>query len=121
MTTEKFYDLSFSRQPDGSVRLVQHDGGEDTTILAHPSQLVFIASRLAGQPEHSPGPEADLRRRIGVLADKLQDFACDRAFRSDLLHNPDGFLYLARLDALLDLALEYDGGRLVPDEAVGAD
>lgn len=40
---EKFYDLSVSRQPDGSVRLVQSDCGEDYIIDLHPAQLRHVA------------------------------------------------------------------------------
>jgi len=113
---EKFYDLSFSRQPDGSIRLMQSDCGEDCIIDAHPEQLLFVARRMCGMKPETAGKVAELERRLAVLTDRLQSFVCNKAFRSDLIERcGDGFEYLAKLDAVLDLALEFDGGRLEPE------
>ena len=113
---EKFYDLTFSRQPDGSIRLMQSDCGEDCIIDAHPEQLLFIARRMCWMKPEKAEHVADLERRLSVLTDKLQKIVCDGAFRSDLIERcGDGFEYLAKLDAVLDLALEFDGGRLEPE------
>ena len=46
---EKFYDLSFSRQPDGSIRLLQSDCGGDYIIDAHPEPIKFMAHQLCGR------------------------------------------------------------------------
>lgn len=46
---EKFYGLSFSRQPDGSIRLLQSDCGEDYIIDAPPEQIKFIVHQLCGR------------------------------------------------------------------------
>lgn len=114
---EKFFDLSFSRQPDGSVRLVQDDRIDEAAIIdAHPEQLLFIARRLCGKSPEAAGKVSELERRIAVLTDKLQSIVCNDAFRGDLIERcGDGFEHLARLDAVLDLALEFNGGRLEPE------
>lgn len=56
---------------------------------------------------------ADLERRISVLTNKLQGIVCDEVMRSELIKRCGYDLqYLAQFDGLLDLALEFDGGRL---------
>ena len=115
----KFHDLTFNRQPDGSIRLKQTDCGEDSIIDLHPEQLLFIARQLCGMKPEKAEHVADLERRIAVLTDKLQNIVCNGAFRSDLIERcGDGFEYLAKLDGLLDLAMEFDGGRLEPEYRV---
>lgn len=112
----KFHDLDFKRLEDGSIRLTQTDCGEDSIIDANPEQFLFIARRLCGMKEETAEKVADLERRIAVLTDRLQSIVCNGAFRSDLIERcGDGFEYLAKLDGVLDLALEYDGGRLEPE------
>ncbi len=113
---EQFFDLSFSRQPDGSIRLLQSNCGEDDIIEAHPEQLLFIARQLCGMKPETAHKVAELERRISVLVDKIQDFVCLHRNREEILdHTPSGLWMLAKLDALLDLALEFDGGRLAPE------
>lgn len=114
---EKFFDLSFSRQPDRSVRLVQDDRmGEAAIIDLHLEQILFIARQLCGMKPETAHKVAELERRIAVLTDKLQNIVCNKAFRSDLIEGlGDGFEYLAKLDSIVDLALEFDGGRLEPE------
>lgn len=112
----KFHDLDFTQSADGTVLLTQTDCGEEYSIAAHPEQIVFIARRLCGMKPETAGKVAELERRIAVLTDKLQNLVCNKAFRSDLIECiGDGFEYLAKLDGLLDLAMEFDGGRLEPD------
>ena len=112
----RFYDLTFIQQADGSIRLTQSDHGEDYVIDAHPEQILFVARQLCGMKPQTADTVADLERRISVLTDKLQNIVCNKAFRTDLIERcGDGFEYLARLDALLDLAFEFDGGRLEPE------
>lgn len=114
---EKFYDTSFSSQADGSIRLIQSDCGEDYIIDLHPEQLLFIARRLCGMKPETAGKVAELERRLSVLTDKLQNIVCNGTFRTALIERlGDGSEYLAKLDGLLDLAIEFDGGRLEPDE-----
>lgn len=114
---EKFFDLSFSRQPDGSVLLLQSDFGEDSSIFAHPEQLLYVARCLGGMKPETAGKVAELERRIAVMADKLQDLVCDTDFRSNLINGCEfGFAHMTQLDALLDLAMEFDKGRLKPND-----
>ena len=112
----RFYDLTFIQQADGSIRLTQSDHGEDYIIDAHPEQILFVARQLCGMKPQAADTVAELERRLAVLTDKLQNIVCDKAFRTDLIERcGHGFDYLARLDALLDLAFEFDGGRLEPE------
>lgn len=115
--SNRFYDLQFSRESDGSIYLEQQCGMDDpVSIFAHPEQVLFIARQLCGMKPEPADKVAELGRRIAVLTDKLQSFVCNKAFRSDLIERcGDGFEYLAKLDSVLDLALEYDGGRLEPE------
>lgn len=113
---EQFFDLSFSRQPDGNIRLIQSGYGEEYIIEVHPAQLLFIARQMCGMKPETADKVEELERRIAVLTDKLQNIVCNKAFRSDLVEGiGEGFEYLAKLDGLLDLALEFDGGRLHPE------
>lgn len=112
--TNRFFDLTFERLPSGTIRLKQSAFDEDSVIDLHPAQLEHVARALLGSCD--PGRLNEMERRIAVLADKAQDVVCSKAFRSDLIERcGDGFEYLARLDALVDLALEFDGGRLEPE------
>ena len=117
--SNRFYDLRFSRLADGSIRLIQPDGGgEDCIIDLHREQIAFIARHLCGMNPEAASNVADLERRISVLVDKLQDIVCDMYFRGELLDRcGDALGFLAKLDAVLDLALEFDGGRLKPEYA----
>jgi len=115
--TNRFHDLQFNREPDGSIYLEQQCGIDDpVSIFAHPEQVLFIARSLCGMKPETAGKVAELERRIAVLTDKLQNLVCNKAFRSDLIEGiGEGFEYLAKLDGLLDLAMEFDGGRLEPE------
>jgi hypothetical protein len=113
----RWHDLKIDRLEDGGIRLEQSDCGEDCVIYLHPEQLLFIARQLCGMKPETAAKAADLERRIAVLTDKLQNIVCNKAFRSDLIEGiGEGFEYLAKLDGMLDLALEFDGGRLEPEE-----
>lgn len=117
--TNRFYDLTFNREPDGSIYLEQQSGIDDpVSIFAHPEQLRYIVAQVFGQTPDLSGRVDGLARRIAVLTDKLQDIVCNKAFRADLMDGGNGFEYLAKLDALMDLALEFDGGRLMPEEPI---
>ena len=115
--TQQFHDLNFSRLTDGTIRLEQTGyAGEAAIIDAHPEQLLFIARSLCGMKPETAGKVAELERRIAVLVDKLQNIVCNSTFRHDLIERcGDAFEYLAKLDGLLDLAMEFDGGRLEPE------
>ena len=110
------FNLTHKRLTDGTLRLEQlGTAGEKDIIDMHPEQLHTIARQLAGN--RGAGELGDLKRKIGVLSDKLEAIVCDKEFRVSLIQDDDGFAYLAKLDGLLDLALEFDGGRLIAESA----
>lgn len=113
----RWHDLIIDRLDDGGIHLEQQTDLDDPNVIhLHPEQLLHIARQLCGMKPETAGKVAELERRIAVLTDKLQSLVCNAAFRSDLLERcGDGFEYLAKLDAILDLALEFDGGRLEPE------
>ena len=113
----KFHDLDFKKLSDGSIRLTQDDRMDEASVIdMHPEQLLYMARQLCGMKPQTADKVKDLERRIAVLTDKLQNIVCNKAFRGDLIERSgDGFEYLAHWDALLDLALEFDGGRLEPE------
>ena len=113
----KFHDLDFKRLEDSSIRLTQTDCGEDSIIDAHPEQLLFIARRLCGMKEETAEKVADLERKLAILCDRLGQFVNDHDIRTDMIDRcSDGIEYVVRLDGLLDLAIEFDGNRLLPDD-----
>lgn len=113
---EKMFDISFERCRDGTICLTQTENGEDAVIGLAPEQVKFIARRLCGFKEEDIGRIEELERRIAVLADKIQSIACTSWIREELIErSAEGELILSRLDALTDLALEFDGGRLKPE------
>jgi len=115
----RWHDLIVDRLPDGGFHLEQQSGVDDPNVIhLHPEQLLFVSRQLCGMRSETAQQVDELERRIAVLTDKLQNIVCNKAFRSDLIERcGDGFEYLARFDALLDLALEFDGGRLEAEES----
>jgi hypothetical protein len=86
-------------------------------IELHPIQIRLLAER-AGLLRHEPdaGRVPDLERRLGVLAVKLMDFACDTYTRKEIIERcGSGFEILAKLDGIVDLAVEYGYGGLTPE------
>ncbi|MBL8421036.1 MAG: hypothetical protein JNK92_10405 [Dechloromonas sp.] len=57
----KFHDLTFNRQPDGSIRLTQSDCGEDSIIDLHPAQLRYMAESFGLVGPRSTGDELSKR------------------------------------------------------------
>lgn len=114
---EKFFDLSFNRQPDGSVRLIQSDHGEDYIIDLHPEQVLFIARQVCGMKAETAEKVADLERKLSILCDRLGEFISDSNIRTDIIKRcGDGIEYVVRLDGIHDLAIEFDGNRLLPND-----
>jgi len=113
----RWHDLIINRLEDGCIHLEQQSGIDAPNVIhLHPEQILFVARSLCGMKPETAGKVAELERRIAVLTDKLQSFICNSAFRSDLIEGiGEGFEYLAKLDGLLDLAMEFDGGRLEPE------
>lgn len=102
---------------DDTIRLSGPTGpdGQDVIDL-HGEQVKFIARRLCGSTESDAAHIVQLERRLSVLAGKIETLVCADWTRSTLLEcGADGEMVLARLDALADLAIEFDGGRLEPE------
>ena len=113
---EKMNDISFERHTDGAIRLIQTGCGVDSIIDLAPSQLRYIAMHVAGFKEIDATRVADLERRIGILASRIEKITLDDNLRDDIAERcRDGLWIISQLDGLLDLAVEFDGGRLLPD------
>ena len=108
------YDLAFEIDGD-DVTLEQSDGIDDPDrITLHRSHVELIAGRM-GLPTATRNTLAEQERKIAVLADRLTELIGASWFRSQIAeYCPDGPEIIARLDAIDDLAIEFDGGRLIP-------
>jgi hypothetical protein len=117
--SQRFYDLGFVRQQDGTVQLTQTECGESSIIYTHPEQLKFISRRLCGMDNATDDKIDDLERKLSILASDIDFIVHNQGVRSDIIAGGSGneFVLLARLDALWDLAMEFDGGRLLPRES----
>lgn len=114
---QHFHDLAFDLMDDGAVKLTQMDCGEYYVITAHPEQIAFIARRVCGMSITTAEQVQDLERKLSVLADRLEKLVDAEWFRSEIVnHCGDGAEMLTRLDAVVDLAIEFDGQRLLPSE-----
>lgn len=59
----------------------------------------------------------DLDRKLSVITDRLENLVTADWFRKDILDGcGNGIEILAKLDGLVDLCIEMDGGRLLPSE-----
>ncbi|HLO63486.1 MAG TPA: hypothetical protein VK165_11065 [Azonexus sp.] len=113
----RFFDLAWNRQPDGAIRLTQTDCGDPYIVDAHPEQILFIARQLCGMKPDDANKVAELERRLSILTDRMEGLVTADWFRSQIIdHCGDGIEIVTKLDALLDLAIEFDGGRLLPSE-----
>lgn len=113
---ERMYDVSYELLDDSTVRLTQSANGEEYVIDLHPAQILHIANDFRGGhcPASDNGEVADLKRRLAVLAEKIEALVLDQYIRGEILERcGDGLEFMARLDAILDLAKEFDGGRLL--------
>jgi len=116
---ERFFNLDFYTTESGSVLVTQEHCGEEYGIEAHPEQLKFIVRTLYGSDEATAAEVADLERKLSILASKIDSVVTDTKFRREILNSgmASSFELIAKLDALLDLAMEFDGGRLHPEAA----
>lgn len=119
---EQMHEISFSlNDADGAIRLEQPNGfDEPDVVLLHPEQLAFISRRMVGMTEATAAQVADLERKLAVLAGDLENIVTDNDIRRQIIECPDGPEIITRLDGLLDLATEFDGGRLKPRCATSA-
>lgn len=106
-------DVEFFQFADGTIQLSQPQGLDDPSVIyLHPSQLEFIAETFVGRRE------GELKRRLSILADRLEELVTAKWLRKAITDEcSDGVEIVCRLDGLLDLALEFDGGRLLPKDA----
>lgn len=113
---EQMHDISFEQMKDGSIRLEQQCGiDEPNVIYLHQEQLKFITRRMVGMSETTAAQVEELERRLSILASDLEFIVKDASFRRQVIQNCcDGIELMTRLDALLDLAFEFNGGRLTP-------
>ena len=111
------HNVKVTTSDSGDIILTQCEFDCDDKVYQHPEQLRLIARRVAGLKESTVDQVADLERKIGVLASGISSFVCDTSIRTEIIdHCPSSFEFIERLDGLLNLALEYDGGRLLPDD-----
>jgi len=115
---QQFHDMKFEQLENGTVRLEQHDYcGESVIVDLHPEQLKFITRQVCGLSTATAVQVKDLERRLSVLTSGIEAFVCDSGIRGEILdHCPAGLEFIARLDAILNLAWEYDGARLAPSD-----
>lgn len=115
---EQMHEISFEQISDGSIRLEQQSGhGERDVILLHPEQLRFIARRMAGMKSETAALVQDLERKLSVITDRLEHLVTDDWFRKGIINEcGDGVEMMVRLDGIVDLCVEMDGGRLLPSE-----
>jgi hypothetical protein len=118
---QRMYDLKFKQLAGDTIRLTQTDCGEDYVIDAHPEQIKFVARQLCGMTADTAATVQELERRISVLADRLEELVTAAWLREQIVERcVDGVEILCRFDGLLDLATEFDGGRLLPSYAKNA-
>ena len=113
---ERMYEISFERQADGAIRLEQQNVSDAPGVIClHPEQLRFIARRMADYKEADAQRVADLERCVAVLASRIEGIVNNDEIRGEIANRcHDGLWMLSQLDGLLDLAVEFDGHRLLP-------
>jgi len=112
------YEISFEKLDDGTIEIRQPCGLEEPSVIyLHPDQLKYIARQVAGLSETTAKQAEDLERKLSVLTDRLERLVTDDWFRKEIIDGCGDFAeMLVRLDGLVDLAIEMDGGRLLPSE-----
>ncbi|WP_153116254.1 hypothetical protein [Rhodocyclus tenuis] len=106
----QFFDLAAEELDDGRIRLTQRDADDEYSIDLHPEQIRFLARRLFGRAAEEAAAVADVERRIGLLQARFESILANPDFRGDLLTRcANGPLWLARLDAIDDLARAFAG------------
>jgi hypothetical protein len=114
----RWHDLTFDRLKDGGIHLEQQAGCEEPSVIhLHPEQVLFIARQLCGMKPETAEKVADLERKLAILCDRLGEFISDPDIRTDIIKRcGDGIEYIVRLDGIHDLAIEFDGNRLLPND-----
>ena len=112
------YEISFEKLDDGTIEIRQPCGLEEPSVIyLHPDQLKYIARQVAGLSETTAKQVEDLERKLSVITDRLETLVCEKWFRDEILDRcGNGAEMINKLDGLVDLAIEMDGGRLLPSE-----
>ena len=115
---EQMHEISFEQIKDGSIRLEQQSGvDEPSVILLHPEQLKYITRRICGMSETTARQVKDLERKLSVITDRMERLVTEDWFRKGIIDGCADFAeILERLDGIVVLAVEMDGGRLLPSE-----
>lgn len=87
-----------------SIHQVNKQGARSCIMCAR-SQLIELANQVQGIASQS-----ETARRFSVLAGEWSGVINDDDFREELTTTPSGSYWLARLDAAMALAFEFDGG-----------
>ena len=111
MKKETFPNLSFEVNEDGMILLEQWQNHELVRIDVHPQEFAHIGRALFGGKSPADKRSMELERRISVLREKIEVFVRDAYHREEIIERCGlGGMMLCQLDALLDLAYEFDGG-----------
>ena len=103
--TSKFYDLEISKLDDGTIRLEQHYGCDESAIIdLHPLQAAFVAN---GNPANSVAERiATLERRMLWMRDRFDE--CQAALPMDFYERCGDVLeFDAWLLASIDVSREF--------------
>lgn len=114
---DQMHEIKFGQLSDGTISLEQQIGvDEPNLIYLHPEQLKFITRRICGMDSATAAKVEDLERKLSILASDIDFIVKDKGIRRDIIGGGSGseFELLARLDGLWDLAMEFDGCRLMP-------
>lgn len=108
---DHFPDLSFELQSDGLILIEQYQNQEPVRINVHMQQLAHMGRVLFNGKGASDKRIREQSRRLSVLREKIEVFVKDPYHRQEIIERcGEGMAMLAQLDALLDLAYEFDGG-----------
>lgn len=115
---ETMHEISFRKLNDETIHLEQPAGQDQPDIIRlSPFQLKHIARQMCGLDESNAERVEELERRLSVLTAGLESLVCSTSIRSSIIDDCDiGGEIIERLDGLLNLAWEYDGGRLCSED-----
>lgn len=108
---EHFPDLSFELQSDGLILIEQYQNHEPVRVDIHLQQLAHMGRVLFNGKGTADKRIREQNRRLSVLRERIEVFVKDPYHRQEIIERcGEGMAMLAQLDALLDLAYEFDGG-----------
>lgn len=115
MNVLKHHNFTATKYGD-QITVEQDNGlGEVHSIALNVDQLVLIA-RHARVDNRETFVVEDLRRKIAVLTSRLTSLVEAQWFRDSVVSGQEGIEAMSTLDGIHALALEFDGGRLLPDD-----